>query len=146
MPKVMNDDKLIEIATSLEATVIDSKSQIKCCKPEHCAALTANRSGFVRLAALCLRTAAEPIPEGECRSKPIEIASQHDQVVDHASDVIICFLQRMETWPETNEYIEARKKRALRNDRPALLACGIVGFAILFVIILGISTIIGWFR
>jgi len=142
----MEADKLIDIATTLETEAIESKSQIKCRKPQHCAVLTANRSGFLRLAASCLRAAAEPIMEADCRSKPVEIISPHDQVVDADSDVVICLLQRMETWPELNEYIEARKKRALKNDRPAILACGILGFALLFVIVTGIMTIMQWFR
>lgn len=142
----MDDDELIRIAAALEAEVTDSKSQIKCFKPQHCGGLTANRPGFLRLAASCLRAAAEPILDGDCRSKPVEIPRPHDQVVDDDSDITLCLLQRMETWPEPNEYLEARKKRAFKNDKLALLTCGVVGFAILFVIIAGVTAIVGWFH
>ena len=57
----MGDDKLIEIARSFEADAVDSKTHIKSCKPQHLVGLTANRAGFLRLAASCLRAATEPI-------------------------------------------------------------------------------------
>ena len=57
----MDDDKLIEIARSFEADAVDSKTHIKNCKPQHLVGLTANRAGFLRLAASCLRAATEPI-------------------------------------------------------------------------------------
>ena len=143
---VMDDNQLIEIATSLEDETADAKTHIKRCKPQHLVCLTGNRAGFLRLAASCLRAAAAPIVEDDCRSRPVEILEPHKQIVDDESDCIICFLQRMETWPELNEFIEARKKRALKNDRWALLTCGVVGFVILFVIVAGITAIAGWFR
>lgn len=143
---VMNSKRLIEIASTLENDAANSTTHIKNCKPQHLVGLTANRAGFLRLAASCLRAAAEPIAEDECRSKPIEILQPHDQVVDDDSDSIICFLQRMEVWPEPNEYIEARRKRAIKNDRWALLTCSVVGFVLLSVIVAGIMAILSWFR
>lgn len=142
----MNDDRLIEIATSLEADAVDSKTQIKRCKPQHLVGLTANRAGFLRLAAACLRSAAEPIRHDDCRSKPVEISRPHDHIVDDDTDSVICFLQRMETWPEPNEHIEARKRRAHKNDGWALLTCGIIGFVLLFFIVAGVMSVISWFR
>jgi hypothetical protein len=32
------------------------------------------------------------------------------------------------------------------QDRVALLGCGLVAFAVLFVLVVGIGTIVGWFR
>ena len=142
----MDDNQLIEIAASLEDETADAKTHIKRCKPQHLVGLTANRDGFLRLAASCLRAAAAPIVEDDCRSKPVAISEPHEQVVDDDSDCIICFLQRMETWPEPDECIETRKKRARKNDRVALLTCGVVGFVLLFVIVAGISAIVGWFQ
>ena len=143
----MDDNQLIEIATSLEDDTAEAKTHIKRCKPQHLVGLTANRAGFLRLAASCLRAAAAPVLEDDCRSTPVELLEPpHQQIVDDDSDCIIGFLQRMETWPEPNEFIEARKKRALRNDRWTLLTCGVVGFVILSVIVAGITAIAGWFR
>ena len=134
----MGDDKLIEIARSFEADAVDSKTHIKSCKPQHLVGLTANRAGFLRLAASCLRAATEPIVDDDCRSKPVDISQPHEHVVDDDTDSVICFLQRMERWPEPNEYIEARKRRARKNDRWALLTCGIVGFVVLLFIVAGV--------
>ena len=144
---MIDADRLIEIAATLEDNAVDSKTHIKQCKPKHLVGLTANRAGFLRLAASCLRAAAEPIVEDDCRSKPVSISEPHDHFfVDDDSGSIIEFLQRMETWPEPLEYVEARKKRASKNDRWALFTCGIIGFVILFVIVAGVTAIVGWFR
>jgi hypothetical protein len=142
----MDDNQLNEIATLLEVDAADAKTHIIRCKPQHLVGLTANRAGFLRLAASCLRAAAAPLIEGDCRSRPVHILEPHEQVVDNDSDCIICFLQRMEVWPEPKEFIKARTKRTLRNDRWALLTCAVVGFIVLFVIVAGITAIASWFR
>jgi len=142
----MDDSQLIDIATSLEDDAVDAKTQIKQYKPQHLIGMTANRASFLRLAASCIRAAAAPIVEGDCRSRPAEISDSHEQVIDDDSDCAICALQRMETWPEPSEFIKARKKRALRGDRVALFACSVVGVVIFFVIVAGIMAIVGWFQ
>jgi hypothetical protein len=142
----MDDKQLNEIATLFEVEAADAKTHIERCKPQHLVGLTANRAGFLRLAASCLRAAAEPLNEEDCRSKPLQILEPHEQVVDNDSDCIICFLQRMEVWPEPKEFIEARKKRTQKYDRWAILTCGVVGFIVLFVIVAGISAIATWLR
>ena len=113
----MDDDRLIKIATTLEGDAVDSKTHIKQCKPLHLVGVTANRAGFLRLAASCIHAAAKPIFEDDCRSKPMEISQPHGHIIDGDSDSIICFLQLMETWPEPKKSIDARKKRALKSDR-----------------------------
>ena len=142
----MDDNQLIALAASLEAESAEAKTHIKRCNPHQMASLTANRAGFMRLAASCLQAAAAPIAEEDYRSRAMQILPPHDQIVDHDSDLIIGFLQRMETWPESNEYLEARKKRALRNDNLALLTCGVMASILLFIIVAGITAIAGWFR
>lgn len=144
---MMDENRLIEIAASLEDLSADAKTRLQRCKPPHCVALTANREGFLRLAVSCLRAAAAPIPENDCRSAPLELTEPpHHQVADDDSDCIIAFLQRMETWPEPMELMEARDKRARQNDRWALVTCGVVGFVILLVLIAGFAAILGWVR
>jgi len=138
----MDDAELRIIADSLEASVgDDAESQLTQGKPFLW--LTANRSGCIHFAISALRAATAPVPDGECRADPLLL--EHKQINDAKSDYILGGIQRINEFPENQEAIAERKRKACRNDRVALLGCGFVGFVILFLVMIGVLALFGVF-
>lgn len=137
----MDDQELLSLAASLEALADQSLARVQRAEPARVIGVTANRSGFLRLAAWCLRAAVEPIKLGTGRSRPVQVTLPHGNVVRDETDLVLGFLERQEDWPSP----EVMAARGRRRDRFALLSCAILGLVLLFVFSVGIATIVGWF-
>ena len=136
----MDKTDLLSIAKSLESQVTDPKSHIGHCNPQHMVGLIANRDGFLRFAALCLRAASAPIANDSELSRPIEPCEQHEQIIAAKNDVMVGFARRREEWPETNAYIESLVESRRRSDRLALFGCA----AFVILVILGVAFLTTW--
>ena len=120
----MDDSELNRLADAFEACakVADAKSGLHHDKSPLW--VIANRTACIRFAAAFLRAATTPIIDDDCRGKPIPVDVK----------TFSCIIQRMETWPEPEQCREDRKRKAWRNDRIALIGCGLVTFILLFLI------------
>ena len=136
----MDNSELLSIAESLETLASDPKSHMPHCNPPHVVGLIANRDGFFRMAALCLRAACAPMPEDTNLSRPIEPSEQHEQIVAAKHDVTIGFMRRRDDWPEANAYIDELAKAQRKSDRFALFGCA----GVVIVAILGIVAVATW--
>jgi hypothetical protein len=130
----MDENRIRQIIETLETSTEpgNGKSRLASCSPPNTLFLTANQTGLLKLACTLLHAALEPILSGECRSMPVEVTDDHEQVREDTSDQLLVFVQRMETWPEP-----AIKKQSRWINRVALFGCGIVAFVLLFVFIIG---------
>ena len=136
----MDETDLLSVAKSLEAQANDPKSHMGHCNPPHMVGLVANRDGFLRFAALCLRAASSPIANDSELSRPVEPSEQHEQIVAAKNDVMIGFARRREEWPETNAYIDTMVESRRRSDRFALFGCATV----VVLVILGVVFLTTW--
>jgi hypothetical protein len=134
----MNDNQLQQLIDSLRELEQPEqcRSHIVVGRPANMIFITANQAGFIRIARACLEAASHPIEENDCRSEPVSLMTGDEQVMLGPHDLVFGYLQRMETWPEPNEFIKERESRARKADRMALLGCG-------FVIFLGCSLVAG---
>jgi hypothetical protein len=138
----MDDERLQQIIETLEESIGTAEGTSRLSWPDDQAWLTANKVGLLRLACALLRAAKEPISPDDCRSKPVCVDANHNQVVDDDEyDIIVGPIQRMETWPEPAEAIKDRTKRVRRNDRVLLIGCGIVTFVLLTIFLAGVNAI-----
>ena len=92
---------------------------------------------FLRFAAAFVRAAAAPIPENECRAEPSLL--EHRQINSTKTDYVFGAAQQIDEFPENPDIIADRKRRDWRNDRGALIGCGVVGFIILSLLLSGIA-------
>lgn len=137
----MDDDELLDIASKLESASDNDAAHSRLSAGKPWLWLTGNRDALLRFAAAFIRAAAAPIPDDECRAEPTIL--EHRQINDAKTDYTLGAAQRIDEFPENPEVIAERKRGAWRNDRGALLGCGIVGF-ILFSIL--ISAITFWWH
>jgi hypothetical protein len=139
----MNDQRIQEIIKTIEEEEAEGEARSRFFRgsPPEGVFLTANRAALLKLASTFLRAAQEPIREDDCRSKPVELDSDLHQCRESKSDQWLGFVQRMETWPEPKEAIAERRRRAWRQDRVALLGCGIVAFVLLNILAVGVVAI-----
>ena len=136
----MDETDLLAIAKSLEAQASEPKSHMGHCNPQHMVGLIANRDGFLRFAALCLRAASAPITNDSELSRPVEPCEQHEQIIAAKNDVMVGFTRRREEWPETNAYIDSLVESRRRSDRFALFGCA----AVVILVILGVVFLATW--
>ena len=139
----MNDDHIRQVIVTLDAEIADAgdaRVHFEQVKPPYCILATANRAGLLRLARTSLLAALEPMIADDCRSRPM-----HDpdlvQVREGKSDRFLGFIERMEAWPEPVELIQERRRKAYRQDRFALLGCGVVACVLLTVFMAGLIAI-----
>jgi hypothetical protein len=139
----MDDDRIRQIIEALETSTEsgNGKSRLAPCKPANIVFLTANRTGLLRLACTLLHAAVEPILSDDCRSRPVEVTDDFEQIREGPSDQSLKFVQRMETWPEPVEAIKKRSRKNWRRDRVALFGCGLVAFVLVFIFISGVIAI-----
>lgn len=136
----MDETDLLLIAESIETQASDPKSHMGHCSPPHMVGLIANRDGFLRLAALCLRAASAPIENDSEFSRPIEPCEQHEQIIAAKNDVVVGFARRREQWPETSAYIDSLVEARRRSDKFMLLGCA----AFIILVILGVVSLTTW--
>lgn len=138
----MDNEELRRIADIIESTADLGGATSKLDQGKSPALrLTANRAGFLRLAAMFLHAATLTIPDDDCRSKPLAVDQRLEQIGGTDADRFIAFAQRMETWPEAEAMIEQRKRRTLKNDLLPLLGCGLVAFVVLLFFMIGVGVV-----
>jgi hypothetical protein len=137
----MDDQAIQKIIDLLEAEPSFGTSRVISGKPDYYVFLTANRAGLLKLASVLLRASIEPILADDCRSKPLAPPGEFTQIYEDEKDLVLGFVQRMETWPEPAINVEERKFRNWKRDRLALLTCGIIASILGLIFIAGIAAI-----
>jgi len=133
----MDDDELLDIASKLESVSDNDAAQSQLSTGKPWLWLTGNRDALFRFAAAFVRAAAAPIPDDECRAEPTIL--EHRQINNNKTDYTLGAAQRIDEFPENPDVIAERKRNAWRNDRGALLGCGVVGFILLSILISAIA-------
>lgn len=134
----MNDAELRGLADTLEASVDGEKpkSHLSLAGPGPVLWMTSDRTGLVRLAALFLRAATEPMLEGKRCSDFVVV--EHDQIIKTRADQKLAALQRVDRLdgPDGLTY-ESQAPRW--NDRLVLAGCAIISIVVLFLLTSGIA-------
>jgi hypothetical protein len=137
----MDDEQIRQIIATLEEGAGTAEGKSRLSWPDDQACLTANKVGLLRLACSLLRAANEPIPADDCRSKPIWVDSNLDQIVeDDKCDIILGPVDRMETWPEPREAIRKRVRSGLWKYRIQSLGCALVAAILIAIFATGLVT------
>ncbi len=133
----MDDEDLLEIASKLEASFDYDNAQSRLLLAKPWMWLTGNRDSLLLFAVDFLRAAGTTIPENECRAAPVFL--KHEQFCDLKTDQVHYAVQRIDQFPENNTVIAERRRRAWNNEAASLLACGFLGFTVIFLLISGIA-------
>ena len=126
----MDDNKLLDIASELEAA---SDYDAACSKLSGDGTelwLTGSRDSLLRFAAAFLQAAAAPILDGETHSEPA--FTEHEQIVESETDYFLRGVQRIDRSPEVSH--ATRKHR----DGCGLIACATFGFVVLSLLVSGV--------
>lgn len=136
----MDESQLIALAERLEAEndLSDARSHWRRGHPADALVPVANRAGFVRLAAWCLRAAASP-PENTEDFKPVILDKSLFQVRNDKQDFEIPFMQRSETLPGP---ATKPSKPMIPQTQIEVLGCIAALAGMIFVFVLGVRSLL----
>ena len=139
----MNDQELIAIAEQLEVAADAAAAKLRFHEenPPQSISLAANRAGFIRLAAVLLRTAVQTLLDGERGIHPSVLGDLYQHVAEKKDRRLLAVL-RMESWPAPSEPVTHGRPPSWK-DRIGLFGCGLVAFGFIFFFIIGVGATIG---
>jgi len=142
----MDESQINEIADRLDSLAGSDPADIRTVggKPASCLFVFGNQTGFLRLAACCLRAAVSSLTDD---SRPVTLGDSVHQQFDPAEkqSFVFGFFKRVESFPDFDKTLEERRRKAEITDRWFLFGCALVAFLFLMPFFIGVGVLIATF-